>query len=203
MRHLTMLCILLLGLAFSLPSPAAERIFGLSWQATPAQLRARGMHLTLRKTDGRLSMYETRQVPRTLSDADTYLLVFDRDAGLVKIIMVSRNFTGAHASDEARKRFEQLDALLRERGYSALANQQVKQLKPRAGQDFFVCLSMPSCGTWKSAYRKGHVLVSMQLRGLPDGAGFLVMNFEEQPQFAQALAKNRKPTAAEKDAQAF
>jgi len=43
----------------------------------------------------------------------------------------------------------------------------------------------------------------MQLRGMPQGTGFIVMNFQQEPQFSQALKNNHKPDAMQKDAQAF
>ena len=40
------------------------------------------------------------------------------------------------------------------------------------------------------------------LRGTRDGTGYIMMSFEEQPQFAQALKQNRQ-SAMDKDAAAF
>jgi hypothetical protein len=80
----------ILALACCSSVMARDRIFGLDWQSAPAQLRARGIQLSQQKTKGRLTMYLARSLPVNLSDADSYLLIFDKDAGLVKILMVGK-----------------------------------------------------------------------------------------------------------------
>jgi len=203
MKRLSLVLTLLSGVILDMPCLAAEHVFGLDWQATPTQLRAKGIQLKLRKTDGRLSMYKADSLPRNVSDAEWYLLIFDKDEGLVKVNMATRNFTNDADGAHGKQRFDQLDTLLHQRGYTSIKGQQVEQVGQAASQGSHACLAQPGCGTWKAAYRKNHVLVSMQLRGMPQGAGFIVMNFQEQPQFSQALKKNHKPDAMQKDAQAF
>lgn len=203
MKHLSLVLFLLSGMILAAPCLAAEHVFGLDWQSTPAQLEAKGIQLKLRKTDNRLSMYETSKLPKNLSDAESYLLIFDKNAGLVKVIMVTRSFTDDAAGAHGKQRFDQLDSLLHQRGYKSIKGQQVEKAGKAAAKGFYTCLASPGCGTWKAAYRKNHVLVSMQLRGMPQGTGFIVMNFQEEPQFTQALKKNRKPSTMQKDAQAF
>ena len=201
MRRLILISLLLTGLLAALPASAAEQVFGLRWQHTPTQLQAQGIHLDLRKTDGRLSMYKATSLPKNVSDAEWYLLIFDKDAGLVKVIMATRSFTGDTAGTHGKQRFDQLASLLRQRGYKAIKGQQVEQSGTATG-GFYACLAHPGCGTWKAAYRKDHVLVAMQLHGMPGGTGFITMSFQEEPQFSQALKKNRRPDTMQKDAQA-
>lgn len=202
MKRLTLLALLVTGLLVALPALAAEPVFGLAWQATPAQLQAQGVQMKLRKTDGRLSMYKATSLPKNVSDAEWYLLIFDKDQGLVKVIMATRSFTGDADGARGKQRFDQLDSLLHQRGYTAIKGQQAEQVGS-ASDAFYACLARPGCGTWKAAYRKDHVLVAMQLRGMPTGTGFITMSFQEEPQFTQALKKNRKPDTMKKDAQAF
>lgn len=202
MKRLTLLALLSLGLLLALPALAAESVFGLQWQVTPAQLQAQGVQLQLRKTDGRLSMYKATSLPKNVSDAEWYLLIFDKDQGLVKVILATRSFTGDTDGARGKQRFEQLDTLLHERGYTSINGQQAERVDS-ASDGFYACLARPGCGTWKAAYRKDHVLVAMQLRGMPGGTGFITMSFQEEPQFTQALKKNHKPDTMKKDAQAF
>lgn len=204
MKRLIRISTLVFALVLGAQAMAAEHVFGIDWQSTPAQLRAQDIALKLRRTDGRLSMYETKSLPKNLSDAETYLLIFDKDAGLVKIMMVGRNFRHDPMGVQGKKRFDELDKLLRSRGYTALRQGQTKTTDrgKRASGGFYECLRQPGCGAWKKAFRKDHVVVLMQLQGMAHGTGFIVMNFEEQPQFGQAVAKNAK-TTTDKDADAF
>lgn len=202
MKHLIRCATLVVALCLSVSARAAGHVFGVDWQSTPSQLRSQGIALKLQKTQGRLSMYETTTLPKNLSDAETYLLIFDKTRGLVKIIMVGRSFTRDPDGTQGKQRFDQLGSLLHQRGYEMLDKPQARKMKRASGVSFYACLAQPSCGVWKSAYRKDHVLVSMQLNGMPGGHGFITMSFEEQPQFQQSLADNHDTTMA-KDAEAF
>ncbi|MDA3912565.1 hypothetical protein [Oleiagrimonas sp.] len=72
----------------------------------------------------------------------------------------------------------------------------------RHPQGFYACLRQPTCGIWQKFYTKDHILVQVRLRGTEDDTGYIMMSFEEQPQFAEALEKN-KQAALSKDAAAF
>lgn len=201
MKALTYLLSLMVALACFSNVMARDRIFGLDWQSTPAQLQANGIALTQQKTKGRLTMYLTHALPINLSDADSYLLIFDRDRGLVKILMVGKDIVADPDGTKGKQRLRELNDILVGKGYTPEPDQSIHRITSKT-EDFYACLYKPTCGLWQQVYTKDDVAVLLRLRATRDGTGYIMMSFEEQPQFAQALKQNRQ-SAMNRDAAAF
>lgn len=200
MKKISLSCLLLAAMACSTSTLAAEKVFGLTWLSTPAQVRAAGVRLTPARSQGRLSMFESHSMPINLSDADSYLLVFDKQMGLVKMMMVGKDITHDRGGDHGRKRFAEIGRMLASRGYRQVSAKTIEHTDH--DKAFYPCLASAGCGVWKQVYRKGQLFVAMQLRGSGAGRGYIVMSFEKQPQFDQAVKLNQQ-SALNKDAQAF
>ena len=75
MRWITVTVALLLSCT-SFLAVAQDGPFGLSWGATEAQVKALGVTLTPEDSSGSIRVYSATRLPKDLSIAEKYFLVF-------------------------------------------------------------------------------------------------------------------------------
>lgn len=197
---------LLIGLFSFLASNAFaadgdEALFGLRWGMSVAEVKAAGVILTKTRGDRNMESYKTPSMPKNLSDLESYSLIF-ADGKLAKMWGTGKNITDDPSGSSGKERFETLrTALLQKYGQPSLNSQTVGNKLFKENDEFYQCLKYSGCGLWVSAFETPDKLVSIELKGLNRGTGYLEVTTEAKPQWVQALEvyKSRK-NSSDKDA---
>jgi hypothetical protein len=185
----------------ALAADGDEALFGLRWGMTPAEVRAIDVTLTKSKGDRNLEIYRTTSLPRNVSDTESYSLMF-ADGRLVKLWAVGKNIVNDPTGSNGKERFEALRSALTEKYGKPTSNAQTTGNKLyRESDEFYQCLAYSGCGVWASIYETSEKVVSVELKGMSRGTGFLDITAEAKPQFERALEiyKTRK-NKSDKDA---
>ena len=197
---------LLLALVASLSFPAGaadgdEALFGLRWGMTIAEVKAAGVTLTKTKGDRNLEIFKASSVPKSLSDFESYSMIF-ADGKLVKLWGISKDISEDPSGSSGKERFETLRAALTQKYGSPKLNSQTTGNKLfKEYDEFYQCLAYSGCGLWVSTYETPDKHLSIELKGLRRGTGYIDITSEAQPQWTQALEvyKSRR-NSSDKDA---
>lgn len=196
---------LIISLALlSLPAFAAdgdEALFGLRWGMTVAEVKAAGVTLSKTRGDRNLETYKASSMPKNLSDFESYSMVF-ADGRLVKIWGLSKDIANDPSGSAGKERFEALrTALIQKYGQPKLNSQTVGNKLFKEYDEFYQCLAYSGCGLWVSTFGTPDKDLSIELKGLRRGTGYVDITAEAKPQWGQALEvyKSRK-NSSDKDA---
>lgn len=171
-----------------------DALFGLKWGMTPAEVKAAGANITMKKGDRNIDTYSATSVPRGLSDFESYSFVFS-DGKLVKLWGLSKDIENDLSGRDGKQKFETLRSALTEKygkpvtNYQSIGNKLYKEY-----DEFYQCLAYQGCGMWVVLFKSKEKVVSLELKGLRRGIGYLDITAEAQPQWDQALEiyKSRK-----------
>lgn len=167
---------------------ANEAMFGLRWGMSIQEVRSLGVNLTKEKGDRNIDTYTTNSLPKNLSDIEKYSLMF-ADGNLVKMSAVTKNITNDPTGANGKERFEALKSSLTAKyGNPALNQQSVGSKLFKERDEFYQCLKYPGCGMWAVAYDFSVKMISLELKGLGRGTGFLII-VTEGPGWDKALEK--------------
>lgn len=168
---------------------------------TAAEIRSVGV--TLNKTSGErnFEIYTTKSVPKTLSDFESYSMIF-ADGKLVKIWGVSQNLINDPAGIKSKERFENLRAALTEKYGKPTHNYQKIGMKLYKEYDeFYQCLAYAGCGIWGSSFETPDKSITIEIKGLQRGVGYIDVTAEAKPQFDLSLGVYKSRGAkSDKDA---
>lgn len=203
---MTMTMKLLVSLLSLLTLPALgadgdEALFGLRWGMTVAEVKSAGVALTKTKGDRNLDVYKAPSMPKNLSDFESYGLVF-ADGKLAKIWGISKDISNDPSGSSGKERFETLRAaLLQKYGQPRFNSQTVGNKLFKEYDEFYQCLKYSGCGHWFSSFESPDKVLSIELKGLSRGTGYLDITAEAKPQWDKALEvyKTRK-NSSDKDA---
>lgn len=87
-----------------------QGVFGLIWGESIAAVRKKGVSLTGDRADGRFRIFTAKSLPKNISISENYLLVFDRDNGLQKIVVISINIFNDVYGFEGKEKYADLKA---------------------------------------------------------------------------------------------
>lgn len=164
-----------------------DALFGLRWGMSPSEIKANGVTLTKVKAEKNLETYRSTSLPKNISDSESYTLVF-ANGKLVKLWSVSKNIEGDPSGSQGKERFETIQSSLTKKyGEPTLNRQTVGNKLYKEYDEFYQCLAYSGCGIWVSLYETKDKTVSVQLRGLRRGTGFIDLTAEATPQWDQAL----------------
>ncbi len=171
--------------AFAEPAPAP---FGLTWGISAQALSEGGITLKAGERKGNLLSMTTRELPLDLEHAELYFLLFDDEAGLVKVQYVSSLIHGDPNGMHGRERYRELKLALSEK-YGLPEVHEIFGLAEFTGPDqFYQCLNDEKCGWWHSTYRHGDLAVRLELNGTAEGTGFVTLQYESA-EFRTALGR--------------
>ena len=177
-------------LIVSFAAPAAdgdEALFGLRWGMSPSDVKAVGVTLTKDKAERNLETYRTTSLPKNISDSEGYSLIF-ANGKLVKLWSVSRNIEGDPSGSSGKERFETIRSSLTQKYGTPTINRQTVGNKLYDEYDeFYQCLAYKGCGVWVALYETKDKTVSIQLKGLRRGTGYIDITAEATPQWDRAL----------------
>ena len=161
--------------------------FGLSWGMTPAMLKESP---NCRPQDD-LVICEVYTVPKPLSAARVYVLIFTPVKGLVKVNYYSKAFENDFYGTVGKTRFDRLMKILVKKYPTAQYNDYRVMFAEvfRAPDEFYECLSYLGCGiyAWELVMPKNRVLLS--LAGARRGAGYIKLSYES-PEWRELTIKS-------------
>jgi len=179
-----LLVLCLIGISY-----CADAMFGLTWGVSPRTLKASGLVLVKKAVDRNIYVYSCNILPKNLSIAESYLLLFDGDTSLVKITMVSVTFTEDLYGTEGKEKFDDLVSLLISKGnsvdksYASVGNEVYED-----EDEFYECLGYEGCGLWMALMSGENKRISINLNGLSRGKGYIRMTIEG-PDFEKVINK--------------
>ena len=165
--------------------------FGLSWGIFQDDLF---YIMTCRKKYS-LKYCQTPYVPKPLGDGQSYTLVFDEVAGLVKVTYVGKMFEKDARGVAGQARFAELRSGLTRKYPTAEKEEKINMHKKvfTAPEEFYQCLNYDDCGEyqWRVLGTPGG-LIELKINGYYRGRGNINLTYES-PLWENAL-KNAGPT---------
>ena len=182
--------------AFAQESPSeVQAPFGLEWGSLQSEFSG----LTNCNSKQSLTFCRTNSVPKPLSDAETYQLVFDDKEGLVKIRHIGKSITGDPSGTKGKERFNELKAALSSKYPKARKKDFIKMhiALYRNSNEFYECLRHRGCGLYAWNINPGKGTIGIQINGLSRGKGYIDLIYES-PKWMDVF--NRAKSADDKDA---
>lgn len=184
---------------------ASDAMFGLKWNMTKAQVQNTGAVLKMEQRDGNIVMYSCPSLPKNVSIAESYLLIFYKDS-LVKLTMSSKNFTDDDYGTEGKSKFSDIESVLLSK-YPYFINDDGSPMKLQISgrylyedpNEFYQCLDYgSSCGWWTAVFQDDNKAICLELKGLRRGTGYINMTIESLVGWSNAVEDLKN-----KDADAF
>lgn len=183
--------VLLLASTSAMAADGDDALFGLKWGMTVDSVRATGTVLKRETGDANIETFTTKSVPRQLSNADAYLLIF-ADGKLAKMKYLGNNINGDSFGTEGKEKFETLKSALSEK-YGASTNnyQSVGGKLFKESDEFYQCLAYDGCGVWAAVFESPDKSILLELNGMQRGVGYVSLTAEAKPQWSQALERRK------------
>lgn len=155
--------------------------FGLTWGMSRQEARSLPGIEILREDEGDFfSTLIATQVPKGLSETDSYGLLFSRQYGLVKVQWSGHPFLDDKEGAGARTRYAELKDALEQR-YGRPSSREFSW--PKAGWDptgFYACLGEPICGPYESTWSSGPVTVRLEIQADTPDSGRVRLSYEHE-----------------------
>lgn len=150
--------------------------FGLSWGQTQAQVQALGIALSDCETDDTDTVCDADKVPMPPPHAsiDFYRVRFDKtDGGLASVTFATTTIKNDADGAKGKAIYE----TLRQDMVAAYgdASARTEKTEPASPLGFYECLKVDGCGTWRSEWFGGQMVLS--IKGYEPGQGFVMENF--------------------------
>ena len=177
-----------------------EAPFGLGWGANRQSLEAMSITLSECTTDGRLEFCYADNLPKSASMADKYVLILDKEFGLQKVMMLSKDITSDATGSEGKELYGNVKSNLANK-YNEPKSYEYSGIKLYDEYDeFYQCLAYDGCGAWLAIWDVDGGIV-LELKGLGRGKGYLKLTYES-PKWAEIVdaLNNQKD---QNDADAF
>ena len=173
--------------------------FGLTWGMSKDQVKELGVSQETAAAKLNLEVFATTSLPRNLSIAEKYELVFDKRFGLQKVQMVSKDITDDLLGVEGKKVYANLkESLTKKYGKPSHEIEFVGAKLWEEADEFYQCLAYSGCGAWAAGYEHETGTILVQLEGMDRGRGFIRLTYEG-PRWAEALNEMRSHEAAADD----
>lgn len=185
---------LLVAIFFALHSPAAHAQaapFGLTWGASPEQVKAYSVAMVKAGEDTRFSIYLAESLPAPSGEAEAYKLLFAKDGrGLQQIVMEGRPYRSDWQGARGKGQYARLKGLI-SKGYGPPQRTKENNLAAtlKKSTAFYPCLMSRQCGIYASIWRlPDGSAIALRLEGLSSDSGRLVVT-AEGPEFQSVLSK--------------
>jgi hypothetical protein len=129
--------------------------------------------------EANLTVCDIKNPPKKMADAFSYMLVFDEDEGLQKIMILTDDiegdvygFKGKEAYDKYKK------ALQRKYGKPTSTYEYTGQKLYDQADEFYECLRYTGCGSYTAFYEKAGTVVLLALKGDRRGSGYINIAIE-------------------------
>ena len=153
--------------------------FGLEWGMSKEQVTAMGVKLT--STNPAEGVYTAKTLPKNLSDAENYVLVFKQEFGLVKVSALTSDITRDVHGSEGKERYNQLKMAVADKYGKPDKEQEWTDRAIDSGQ-FYQCLAYGGCGYWLSFWgevgNETGAAILLQIHGISRGTGLIELRYE-------------------------
>lgn len=200
MKRFILLILLIFTSASVCASEGFPNPFGLTWGMSEASLLKLGFARPS-SDSGSLHIFTSKEVPKPWSEAEMYAAVTYNDQ-LVKVIAVSKSFSGDIAGSEGKAAYEKINRVLANKYGKPARHMEKMGLKLYTEYDeFYQCLKYAGCGLYFTSYDISNGTIGVDLEGESRGKGYLKITYES-PAFAKAL-KEVKSQVSSSDAEAL
>jgi hypothetical protein len=173
--------------------------FGLEWGTKKSLLKLNYLECT--KTKEVFEICSVENVPKNVSMAESYSLIFHNNKGLQKILMTSTDITEDITGSKGKAMYNKIKNSITKKyaepkSYEYTGNELYDEY-----DEFYQCLKYDGCGSFISIWSlpKGGS-ISVQLKGLSRGTGYLSIAYESMDweQILDDLEKRKE--SADEDA---
>jgi hypothetical protein len=160
--------------------------FGLMWGMTETQVtQLVGVEIK-KKVDsdlplGTTGVLQVTSLPKNLTMAESYYLIFVTEKHLQKIVMYSKDIENDVSGTKGKEMYEKIKMSLRKKYGSPTDQLEVSGLKLwEEWDEFYQCLDYSGCGNWMSAFEdeKSGMIIGLELKGIRRGRGFIQLTYE-------------------------
>ena len=169
-----------IALIFALPCIASEDApFGLKWGVSVDDLRNQGIELQKGPAKGRVEIFTAKSLPKNLSMAESYGLVFDQEFGLQKIGMLSEDITDDAFGSKGKEMYDDIKSKLKNKYGEPTKNSEIVGLRRYDESDeFYQCLSYDGCGMWYSFFEDKGQMIFVEIQGMRRGHGLIRLSYD-------------------------
>ena len=165
--------------------------FGYYFGLSPEQIQEAGIELESTDADGDLTVYKTVEAPLPWDGAETYVLVFMKKS-LLKVRAIGKDITGDLTGSSGKEAYKELTTALTEKyGKPSDSLHRTGVSLYRDRDEFYQCLGYDCCGIWFDFFKSPDRVISIELKGLARGKGFIQLIYEAAPEWSQALDQLR------------
>lgn len=164
-------------------APAAtpvEAPFGLKWGMHLNDLDGLGVKINSTSKSGNLTIVNAKTMAQAFPDTATVNMLFDNQAGLVKVRWISAAVSDDLDGTKGRVKYGEMKKLvIQNRGNPSDETMVVGARLFDQEDEFYQCLSYDGCGVWSSLWEQkpsGGVLLSIEGEG--PGKGFVQVDYE-------------------------
>lgn len=171
--------ICLAALLFSSPAFAVtiEAPGGLKWGETITEIKSKGVTFEECTPTDNAATCKTKKVPKSLSFADFYQLIFVDDR-LQKVLITGTTIENDPYGTEGKNLYSKINSQLTDKYGTHEDDSELDGLKLYTGRDeFYQCLAYRGCGLWAKWWSKDGVVV-VRLHGIRRGKGWLEITYE-------------------------
>ncbi len=182
--------------------------FGLTWGMTEAQV-AQLVEVEIKeeiKSDlplGVTGILQATSLPKNLTIAEFYHLIFVTEKHLQKISMSSKDIEDDVSGRKGKEQYEKIKTSLKKKYGSPIAEHESSGRKLWDEWDeFYQCLKYDGCGIWASIFEdeKSGMMIGLELKGLKRGRGFIQLGYEGPSWEAFLDAKEKIESELDDDA---
>ena len=162
------------------PAAQVEAPFGLKWGMHLNDLDGLGVQINSTSKNGNLTMVNAKTMAQAFPDTATVNMLFDSQAGLVKVRWISTALSDDPDGTKGRVKYGELKKLMvQDRGNPTDETMVVGARLFDQEDEFYQCLAYDGCGVWTSLWEQkpsGGVLLSIEGEG--PGKGFVQVDYE-------------------------
>ena len=182
---------------------ANEGPFGLTWGVSQEGVIKAGVQLMPMESQPGMEAYSTSNVPKDLSIAESYLLVFGEGYGLQKVIMISETIENDAFGTKGKEVYAGLkDALVAKYGEPSTNFEEVGLKLWDNSDEFYQCLAYSGCGMWTAIFvhEPSGQTIGLNLQGLRRGEGYIKLAYEG-PKWSELIGQvKEKESKSDADA---
>ena len=181
-------CFLSVSVVFSENSSSETRNapFGLTWGMTETQVtQLLGVEIQKRVDSdlplGITGILRVTSLPKNLTIAEFYSLIFVTERHLQKIVMYSEDIENDIYGSEGKEKYENIKTSLRKKYGPPTHKLEVSGLKLwNEPDEFYQCLDYDGCGHYFSIFKdeKSGMGIFLELKGVRRGQGFVKLTYE-------------------------
>ena len=203
MSRLIQIALLVVALHFTCTVMAKEITapFGLTWGESKADLQNQGMAFYDCEDVDFAQACRTKILPKPLSIAESYLLLFHPRKGLVKVLMVGKTISDDITGSNGKADYARIKTSLTTKYGSPLGIEieMVGRDLYDEYDEFYQCLAYSGCGFWVSGWEGSDgSSVFLQLIGLSRGVGYLRLTYEPK-EYSQIVDDEKAKKSTDDD----